>query len=156
MVPIPYIDNFINILIANAFSLYFITFWGGLAYFYEIKESCSHFKVIQWNFCPFAYKRFCYCIYMSDICIYIRNFTIIRIVYITYFTWVYPWKLSGLYIYFFKVTMLKKYTLRMLYISPATDLSRRRMEWQLHCLTLENSCECHGSSEMIIINGCPV
>lgn len=29
-------------------------------------------------------------------------------------------------------------------------------KWQLHCHTLNNSCECHRSSEMAIMNGCAV
>ena len=37
----------------------------------------------------------------------------------------------------------------------ATDLSRKNRQWQLHCQTLGNRWECHGSSEMTIINGCP-
>ena len=40
-------------------------------------------------------------------------------------------------------------------ISAATDLSRLNRKWQLHCLKLGIRCECHRSSEMTIINGCP-
>ena len=39
-------------------------------------------------------------------------------------------------------------------ISAATDLSRLNRKWQLHCSMLGIRCECHGSSEMTIINGC--
>ena len=38
----------------------------------------------------------------------------------------------------------------------ATGPSRKNRSWQLHCQTLGNRCECHGSSEMTIINGRPV
>ena len=41
-------------------------------------------------------------------------------------------------------------------IPIATDLNRKNRQWQLHCWTLSNRRECHGSSEMTIINGCPV
>ena len=40
--------------------------------------------------------------------------------------------------------------------NPAeTDLSRKDRWWQLHSQTLVSRCQCHGSSKMIIINGCP-
>ena len=38
---------------------------------------------------------------------------------------------------------------------PATQVVINRY-WQLHCQTLGNRCECHGSTEMTIINGCPL
>ena len=41
-------------------------------------------------------------------------------------------------------------------IPASIDLSRTNRKWQLHCQTLGNRCECHGSSEMSILNGCPV
>ena len=38
-------------------------------------------------------------------------------------------------------------------IPAATDISSLNRWWQFHCYTLSNSCECHRSSEMTIING---
>ena len=35
-------------------------------------------------------------------------------------------------------------------ILAATDLSRKNRYWQLHCQSLGNRCECHGSSERTI------
>ena len=40
-------------------------------------------------------------------------------------------------------------------IPAATDLSCKNRYWQLHCYTPSVRCECHGSSEMTILNGCP-
>ena len=43
------------------------------------------------------------------------------------------------------------------YLNPSRDrLSTKNRLCQLHCQTLGNRCERHGSSEMTIINECPV
>ena len=50
----------------------------------------------------------------------------------------------------YEIAFIISHDLSSSYFMSATDLSHKNRLWHLHCQTLGNRCECHGSSEMTI------